>query len=55
MDVRLREILKSEKHKEAILGIGHKQKMTNKQIFEQLVGEGFDSGNRLNGGEISVA
>jgi transposase len=41
---RLKEILKSEALKDSILGVGHKQKMTNKQIHAQLRDEGFDIG-----------
>jgi polysaccharide deacetylase 2 family uncharacterized protein YibQ len=39
---RLKEILESEKRKDTVLGVGHKQKMTNKQIFEVLQSEGYD-------------
>jgi transposase len=44
IEERLKEILESEKRKDTILGIGHKQKMTNKQIFEVLQSEGYDIG-----------
>jgi len=39
---RLKEILESEKRKDSKLGHGHKQSMTNKQIFEILREEGHD-------------
>jgi transposase len=42
MEKRLKDILKSEKRKNAILGQGHKQSMTNKQIFNILRDEGHD-------------
>jgi transposase len=42
LDARLKEILKEEEHKTRVLGPGHKQKLTNKQIHQQLVDEGFD-------------
>ena len=42
MDKRLKEILKEEKQKTQLFGSGHKQKLTNKQIYEKLVSEGFD-------------
>lgn len=41
---RLKEILKSEERKNVILGVGHKQKMTNKQIHAKLREEGYDIG-----------
>jgi transposase len=44
MEEWLKEILKSEKRKDSILGVGHKQSMTNKQIFEKLREAGFDIG-----------
>ncbi|MDR0796513.1 MAG: hypothetical protein LBE79_10790 [Tannerella sp.] len=44
MEKRLKEILESEKRKDRILGVGHKQKMTNKQIYEIIRGEGNDIG-----------
>lgn len=44
MEERLKEILKSEASKELILGSGHKQYMTNKQIHALLVEEGHDIG-----------
>jgi transposase len=39
---RLQEILGEERRKNTILGVGHKQKLTNKQIHQKLVDEGFD-------------
>ena len=42
MEERLREILVQERRKDAILGPGHKQKLTNKQIHQKLIDEGFD-------------
>ena len=44
IEERLKEILKSEKRKDAVLGVGHKQAMSNKQIFDTLKSEGFDIG-----------
>jgi len=44
LENRLKEILKEEERKTRILGPGHKQKLTNKQIHQKLVGEGFDIG-----------
>lgn len=38
----LKEILKEEERKDRILGPGHKQKRTNKQIHKKLVETGFD-------------
>jgi transposase len=42
MEERLKEILKAEKRKDTTLGQGHKQAMTNKQIYGILADEGFD-------------
>jgi hypothetical protein len=42
MDKRLRDILAEERRKDTILGPGHKQKLTNKQIHQKLLDEGFD-------------
>ena len=39
---RLCEILTEERRKDTILGAGHKQKLTNKQIHQKLVDEGYD-------------
>jgi transposase len=44
VETRLKEILKEEKRKDAALGQGHKQSLTNKQIFEKLRDEGVDIG-----------
>jgi len=41
-ETRLIEILETEKQKDRVLGTGHKQKMTNKQIRELLVYEGHE-------------
>jgi transposase len=42
LEERLKEIVKEEKRKEHILGVNHKQNLTNTQIHEKLTGEGFD-------------
>lgn len=42
IELRLKEILEFEQKKNVILGTGHKQKMTNKQIFEVIQDEGYD-------------
>jgi transposase len=42
IDKRLREIVGDEQKKKRILGIRHKQKLTNRQIFEKVREEGFD-------------
>jgi len=42
IELRLKEILESEQKKNIILGAGHKQKMTNKQIFEIIQDEDYD-------------
>jgi len=39
---RVLEILAEERKKDRILGPGHKQKLTNVQIHQKLVNEGFD-------------
>ena len=39
---RVKEILAEERRKDRFLGPGHKQKLTNKQIHQKLVDEGFD-------------
>jgi transposase len=44
VDARLKEMLKEEGRKERLFGAGHKQKLTNKQIHQKLVDEGFDIG-----------
>ena len=49
LDKRLKEILKEEERKDRLFGPNHKQKLTNKQIHQKLVGEGFDiSGVTIN-------
>jgi hypothetical protein len=42
VDKRLKAILKEEERKDRLFGPAHKQKLTNKQIHQKLVGEGFD-------------
>jgi len=42
LEERLHEILAEEKRKDRILGANHKQKLTNNQIRDKLVEEGFD-------------
>jgi transposase len=42
LEERLHEILAEEKRKDRILGANHKQKLTNNQIRDKLVDEGFD-------------
>lgn len=42
MEERLKEILKAERRKDAVLGQGHKQRMTNKQIYGIIQAEGHD-------------
>jgi transposase len=44
LDARLREIAEEERGKTRRLGAGHKQKLTNRQIFEKVRTEGFDIG-----------
>jgi len=44
IEARLRELLAQEKQKDLALGAGHKQSMTNKQIFGIIQGEGYDVG-----------
>ena len=51
LDARLKAILKEEERKTRLFGAGHKQKLTNKQIHEKLVDEGFD----ISGVTISTA
>ena len=52
IETRLKEILESEKRKDVILGSGHKQKTTNKQIFGIIKSEGYDIGScTINNGE----
>ena len=42
LEERLRAILKEEEGKDRLLGHGHKQKLTNRQIHKKLVEEGYD-------------
>ncbi|MDR1892004.1 MAG: helix-turn-helix domain-containing protein [Oscillospiraceae bacterium] len=42
LEARLHEILAEEKRKDRILGANHKQKLTNKQIRDKLVEEGYE-------------
>ena len=42
LDNRVKEILKEEERKDRVLGPGHKQKLTNRQIHRKLVDEGFE-------------
>jgi transposase len=51
LEKRLKEILKEEMRKDRLFGAGHKQKLTNKQIHEKLVGEGYD----ISGVTINIA
>jgi transposase len=44
IEARLKELLQLEKKKDSRLGMGHKQSMTNKQIFEIQQREGYDIG-----------
>ena len=49
VEKRLKEILKEEAKKDRLFGEGHKQNLTNKQIHEKLVKEGYDiSGVTIN-------
>jgi transposase len=42
LDTRLMEIVAEEGKKERLMGAGHKQKLTNKQIHKKLTDEGYD-------------
>jgi transposase len=42
VDIRLKGILKEEEKKTRLLGPCHKQRLTNRQIHQKLVAEGFD-------------
>ena len=42
LEARLHEILAEEKRKDRILGMNHKQRLTNNQIRDKLVDEGFE-------------
>jgi hypothetical protein len=54
IEMRLKEILKSESRKDTILGANHKQKMTNKQIHALLREEGHDIGIATIGKALAV-
>jgi transposase-like protein len=51
LDTRLKAILKEEERKDGLFGPGHKQKLTNTQIHQKLVDEGFD----ISGCSINIA
>jgi len=51
LDARLKGILKEEARKDRLFGAGHKQKLTNKQIHQKLLDEGFD----ISGVTINIA
>jgi transposase len=51
LDARLKAILKEEARKDRLFGSGHKQKLTNKQIHQKLLDEGFD----ISGVTINIA
>ena len=51
IDKRLKAIVKEEERKTRLFGSGHKQKLTNKQIHQKLVDEGFD----ISGVTINIA
>jgi len=51
LDARLKAILKEEERKNRLFGSGHKQKLTNKQIHQKLVDEGFN----ISGVTINIA
>jgi transposase len=51
LDKRLKAILKEEERKDRLFGAGHKQKLTNKQIHQKLVDEGFE----ISGVSINIA
>jgi transposase len=49
VDKRLKAMLKEEERKDRLFGPGHKQKLTNKQIHEKLLNEGYNiSGITIN-------
>lgn len=48
---RLKAILREEERKDRLFGAGHKQRLTNKQIHQKLVDEGFD----ISGISINIA
>jgi transposase len=51
LDARLKGILKEEARKDRLFGSGHKQKLTNKQIHQKLLDEGYD----ISGVTINIA
>lgn len=54
IEVRLKELLQLEKQKDSSLGSGHKQSMTNKQIFDILQKEGYDIGRSTINNALTV-
>jgi len=51
VEEQLKAILKSEAKKDRLMGVGHKQKLTNKQIHKKLVEEGVE----ISGVTINIA
>ena len=51
LDTRLKAILKEEERKDRLFGVGHNQNLTNKQIHQKLVSEGYD----ISGCTINIA
>jgi hypothetical protein len=51
LEKRLKALLKEEAKKDRLFGLGHKQKLTNKQIHKKLVEEGYD----ISGVTINIA
>lgn len=51
LDARLKEILREEERKTRLFGMAHKQHLTNRQIHEKLVDEGFE----ISGVSINIA
>jgi len=51
LEERLKAILKEEARKDRLFGPGHKQRLTNKQIHQKLVDEGF----QISGVTINIA
>jgi len=51
LDKRLKGILKEEERKTRLFGPGHKQKLSNKQIHQKLLNEGFE----ISGVTINIA
>ena len=55
VEKRLKEILKEEERKNRLFGENHKQKLTNKQIHQKIVDEGFEiSGVRISMGLAEI-